>query len=1840
MLSRLHIFLLLVAIFGSYRATKPKEKDIKRTNDAFRVIINDLEVDSKQTLPFSFDDLRDSVRLMASQRIKLVKTPRSVTLPVQLLNEVAIKISSSSASFVNLAALKNLATQLGRHRSTIIGNAGKPNPATADAILAQIGTILKPSSPSEPPKLRPLLKIRDDLVIDMGQVKVNPDLGVIKKAADSSLLTSEMMNITTHRQNLVNYTLSVKDPIVPLINISVLILTSGKQDIFTSLNTVKIAVTEPMGLLHAISGQISVTQRQNLVTKRQNLITLLAKVKIAVAEPNELLDKITTLIGGDSATSLRKIKELTDARALAFNIKDFKVEDSINNAIDLCKQESLLSSATTIKTNRSTTIIASSVTNDGKALRKAIKALLRKTLYSSIISNRQNVLKKVNIQATDLNKTISDLIGPWNELRKSRETEFDALDEISNVGEIVAAHIETLIATDEIKTHRSNTVTAAKINQATIDNTFLLAQSSIAISILVQQRLDLVPVGNNTVNGRKIFQEIEALVLMTHRSSIITAATAANAGSALGKVIKALLRKTLYSSIIYNRQNVLKKVNIQATDLNKTISDLIGPWDELQKSRETEFDALTKVSSEGDFIAANIETLNAVDCIRTQRRGSVAAASIDQTIIENTLFSTQASITIGSLLGQRIKIVAVGKYTVEGDDIVQKVEVLGKFKYEIGELLSGRRNSVKAFRLLRIDDLQISDLAKEIIEWIEIPSKQSIVSLRSKTFYINKLETSVSHLLGDIIGHFPLESTDDAMQVFLKVLWMANNLKNMASRDAIFLQLQQEIELDADESMESIFSLVILLRLLESFQASIYSSNYTVSAPIFKIWNEKEKTIENISELSKSLQQHLQNKFPLEKIFRLEQSLRYIVDIILKGRCHMSIFQKVSHGIIKEICEKFKDKEIKKIIQPYQELPPRKCKYSQFQPLKKVWDDEHILCRYSPGKDDEDAERYVIVKIYPKENDEARVIDRELMHMVQNSYHSELKGSYLVGNLCTFQTIDYVFVAMDLLSEVTLENKIDELKKLSEGKFDEDLLRKYAAQIILAISDLHSRGIVHVSVTPKNIVLDNFGNARLLISSLSEPIASGNKTYHSNSFQPPEMHNGDSYGLEVDWYGFDCVTFKLCSSNNFNITQTILGENQEKISKEGQSLIKRLLNSDKNARLINVEDIKKDQWFKSVDWITLENEAPKLLAPQNLSKDNKKNYSELEPPEGTRFDNIKSKEPDDYNVDQFLFAKFGELPANLNEINAKKDIKKIFKLRKRVHLKCSKYSSDKGTRLISEIQKCFVLKSKEKWTANPDINAILVNREKTFSVGKLQPSLSLLFKSILEQLPVESNDDAAKVFLYISRTVEINEDLKNFLNEDPILKILIEKVEKYPSPSKYIDYFFSLVILIRFVESLEIYLYHTQITVPAPLFKIYSKDSKVLLWDNISYLGKNLIHQIPLDILTPYFVIQMEHKLRYIIDFILEGQCDQSILLKSPSEVFNDLCTNLAELQLANDLKPYLKLPPRKCKMSQFEPIKELGSGAYGQVYLCRYTPRKDDPEKEVRYVAVKTMKKSPKDSKDQSREVKYLALNNSSNSMGSYLVGTYCTFQSEEHVFIVMDLLSGGSLADKIKENYISKSSMNEHQTRKHAAQIFLAINELHTKGIVHRDVKPANIMLDDFNNALLVDYGLSKNIGLKKIKESFNEPYPYFPPEMYTMEYGIEIDWYGFGVTLAQCFLTNFDFLPTDPSNTKLNDIEKLKTDLKGKVSDEGIDFISQLVISDKKNRLTNPVKIKNHSWFRNNNINWKELQSNAPKMFALQDLNKTSQYSSLPRLKQTPFDDAPKDKTAYDTNYLRFN
>jgi len=281
---------------------------------------------------------------------------------------------------------------------------------------------------------------------------------------------------------------------------------------------------------------------------------------------------------------------------------------------------------------------------------------------------------------------------------------------------------------------------------------------------------------------------------------------------------------------------------------------------------------------------------------------------------------------------------------------------------------------------------------------------------------------------------------------------------------------------------------------------------------------------------------------------------------------------------------------------------------------------------------------------------------------------------------------------------------------------------------------------------------------------------------------------------------------------------------------------------------------------------------------------------------------------------------------------------------------------------------------------------------------------------------------------------------------------------------------------------------------------------------------------------------------------------------------------------------------PKKLTFEDFLVIRKLGEGGFGKVFLVQ----RKDTEK---LYAMKILKKSKLDHVyHRMHTISERQILQNVNS--PFVVKLHCAFQNSKNLYLVLEYLSGGSLFELLSK----QKSLTEDSVRFYAAEITLALEDLHCRNIVYRDLKPENILVDLNGHIKLTDFGLSKQ-GVISGTKAYTTcgTAEYLAPEMLLGKgHDHAVDWWSLGCILYQMLVGALPHSSSTGNKHKL--FEKIRNnpvEIPDFISKEGQAFLKGLLEIDPNKRLKDITQIKQHSFFAG--IDWdkvREKQLDPPK------------------------------------------
>eukprot|EP00028_Trichosphaerium_sp_Am-I-7-wt_P001063 CAMPEP_0168531722 /NCGR_PEP_ID=MMETSP0405-20121227/15688_1 /TAXON_ID=498012 /ORGANISM="Trichosphaerium sp, Strain Am-I-7 wt" /LENGTH=493 /DNA_ID=CAMNT_0008556721 /DNA_START=105 /DNA_END=1586 /DNA_ORIENTATION=- len=310
----------------------------------------------------------------------------------------------------------------------------------------------------------------------------------------------------------------------------------------------------------------------------------------------------------------------------------------------------------------------------------------------------------------------------------------------------------------------------------------------------------------------------------------------------------------------------------------------------------------------------------------------------------------------------------------------------------------------------------------------------------------------------------------------------------------------------------------------------------------------------------------------------------------------------------------------------------------------------------------------------------------------------------------------------------------------------------------------------------------------------------------------------------------------------------------------------------------------------------------------------------------------------------------------------------------------------------------------------------------------------------------------------------------------------------------------------------------------------------------------------------------------------------------------------------------------KKITIKDFENIKLIGRGAFGEVRLVR--------EKLTGQVhAIKIMNKDFMIEKNQLAHARA-----ERDAMVEHddpgIVSLYYSFQDADFLYFVMEYLPGGDLMNLL----IRRETLQDAETRFYMAELILAVQTVHQKGYIHRDLKPDNILIDAKGHIKLSDFGLCTSSHESHLSSFYNNTVlknfdarsmsgkdakriknqgtwnqrrramsystvgtsNYMAPEILLEKgYGKEVDWWSVGVIMYECLVGYAPFSCEETAETCMMILawrSSLEFPEEANLTNEALDLMSRLMC-DQHERI-GYEDIVSHPFFKG--VDWKNIRN----------------------------------------------
>jgi len=312
--------------------------------------------------------------------------------------------------------------------------------------------------------------------------------------------------------------------------------------------------------------------------------------------------------------------------------------------------------------------------------------------------------------------------------------------------------------------------------------------------------------------------------------------------------------------------------------------------------------------------------------------------------------------------------------------------------------------------------------------------------------------------------------------------------------------------------------------------------------------------------------------------------------------------------------------------------------------------------------------------------------------------------------------------------------------------------------------------------------------------------------------------------------------------------------------------------------------------------------------------------------------------------------------------------------------------------------------------------------------------------------------------------------------------------------------------------------------------------------------------------------------------------------------------------ELSNCFYKSLRVSEAYSNLNDFQTLQTLGTGTFGRVHLVRH-------KESCKYYAMKVLRKAEI---VRLKQVEHVTSERSILGKVSHphIVKLHKTFQDDKHVYMLLEYVVGGELFSHLRK----AGRFSTDFAKFYASEIVGALEYLHTKNIVYRDLKPENLLLDQDGHIKITDFGFAKLVD-DRTWTLCGTP-EYLAPEIIQSKgHGKAVDWWALGILIFEMLAGYPPFYDDNPFGI----YEKI---LNGKIhfpnhfDPNAKDLVKKLLTADRTRRLGNLKNgvedVKKHKFFKG--VEWNNLYERtilAPIIPDMQHEGDTQNFEVYPEL-----------------------
>ncbi|KAJ7125300.1 kinase-like protein [Mycena epipterygia] len=365
--------------------------------------------------------------------------------------------------------------------------------------------------------------------------------------------------------------------------------------------------------------------------------------------------------------------------------------------------------------------------------------------------------------------------------------------------------------------------------------------------------------------------------------------------------------------------------------------------------------------------------------------------------------------------------------------------------------------------------------------------------------------------------------------------------------------------------------------------------------------------------------------------------------------------------------------------------------------------------------------------------------------------------------------------------------------------------------------------------------------------------------------------------------------------------------------------------------------------------------------------------------------------------------------------------------------------------------------------------------------------------------------------------------------------------------------------------------------------------------DRLGHLGHSSLHK--LDESDPLHSLGSPTSTQSTVSYLSHSSYDHRGSISTQATSMSEWSSDKrgfsveSEMDVVEEERPLgpklIRRPRGVYRLSDFIIQRTLGTGSFGRVHLVR-------SKHNLRFYAIKVLNKE--------RVVKMKQVEHTNNEQRMlecvqhpFIINLWGYFQDTANLYMVMDFVPGGELFTLLRRS----NRFPDPVAKFYAAEVGLALNHLHGLGIIYRDLKPENVLLNADGHIKVADFGFAKAIDTTTWTLCGTPDY--LAPEVIGQQrYNKSVDWYALGILIyemlfglppyhqvEQNHLILYDRIQAGPSKVAFPPAA---------FSDHAKDLIMKLMEGDPSKRFGNmrhgAADVFAHPWFRE--VDWTRLEA----------------------------------------------